>query len=232
MWGYGDYSGTSPTATWSPATSTAFFGYGYGDPDPDDLFDAAGGALTWAGTEVDWGYGGPAQLEADHILWASSQRLPDDGGEIIELRAEWPTTGPWRVKMIQGYTATTFPLASSPLPYCSSPVPGFAERCYTNEIEVEELGTLVTKPGSILRFVLPVLPTGSYDVKLEADAPGLLNTTVTLEGVCEVIYRNRAVETYSFRRRFPQSFTLGVREISTEPLLGVHSDATGDEELP
>ncbi len=232
MWGFGDLAGASPAASWSPVTSTAFFGWGYGDPDPDDVFDAAGGALTWAGTEVDWGYGDPAQLEADHILWVSAQRLPDDGGEIIELRAEWPVVGPWRVVMIQGYTSVTFPQATAPLPFCSSPTPGFADRCYTNEVEVEELGTLVTKPGAILRFVLPVLPTGSYDVRLEADAPGLLETTILLEGVCEVIYRNRAVETYTFRRRFPKLYTLGVRELSTEPLLGVHTDAAGDEDPP
>ena len=80
MWGYGDIAGAAPLTTLTPATGTAHFGFGWGAPDPDDLFDAAGGALTWGGVEIGWGFGDPATLEADHILWASESDLPDDGG--------------------------------------------------------------------------------------------------------------------------------------------------------
>jgi hypothetical protein len=155
--------------------------------------------------------------------------MPDDGGEIVEVQGDWPEIGPWRITCVQSFTTQTFPEATAPLPYCSSPVPGYAERCYTDTVEVEELGSMVTKPGTSLRFVIPILPPGVYDVKIELPPPALLGSEIVLEKAFTVVWRNRSIETYTYRRRFPSNYSLGVRNITIEPLLGVHADADEDE---
>ena len=229
MRGYGEPAGSSPAAVahdgGTLTTTRTWFGWGWGDPDPDTLHTAAASGLTWAGTETDWSYGDPATLESDHILWMSSQRMPDEGGEIVELQAEWTETGPWRIRLIQAFTGAVFG-------YANSPQPGDGIDCYTDTIEVEELGSLVTKPGARLRFVLPPLPTGAYDVQIESASPALLGSALLLENAVEVVYRSRALQTYAYRRRFPKPYSLGVRELSVEPLLGVHPNADADEGAP
>jgi hypothetical protein len=150
----------------------------------------------------------------------------------VELRAEWPDIGPWRIKLEQRFTGAFFPPATAPSPYVNSPVPGQGVDITTNTVEVEELGALVTKPGSRLMFVLPPLPPGAYNVKIEAPPPALLGSDITITGAFEVIHRNRALETYTYRRRYPEPYSMGVRELTTEPLLGLHPDADGDEGDP
>lgn len=231
MRGYGDPAGETPTAT-TPATATTWFGWGWGDPDPDTLHAAASSGLTWSGAEIEWGYGDEAYLEAAHILVVSSQRQPDDGGEIVELRAEWPSIGPWRIRLVQRFTGATFPQADAPSLYVNSPQPGQGIDVETNRVEVEEAGELVTKPGTRLRFVLPPLPPGAYSVRIEAPPPALLGSELTVEGALEIIHRGRPLEVYTHRRRYPEPYSVGVRELTAEPLLGLHPDADGDEGAP
>ena len=224
MRGYGDPAGKTPTAT-TPATATAWFGWGWGDPDPDTLHAAASSGLTWDGTETEWGYGDEGQLGSAHVLVVSRQRQPDNGGVIVELRAEWPSIGPWRIRLVQRFTGVTFDAVNSPQP-------GKGTDVETNRVEVEEAGALVTKPGTRLRFVLPPLPPGAYNVRIEAPPPALLGSELTVVGALEIINRGRPVEVYTHRRRYPEPYSVGIREITAEPLLGLHPDADGDEGAP
>jgi len=203
------------------------FGWGYGDPDPDATYAAASAGLSWSGSPIEWGWGDPAVLDPDWILWVGATHQPDDGGEILELQTAWPEIGPWRIQLIQHWTGTIFPSPTSPLPYCKSPVPGFAERCYTNIVRTEVGGVMVDLPGTRLRFVLPVLPPGIYDVKVEL--VGILLPPILIQGAFRVIYRNRALETYVYRNRFPRLYSLGQRLAPAEILLGI--DPESDEEI-
>ncbi len=209
MWGWGD---SDPLVA---PTATTHFGWGWGSPDPDSLFTASGFATPWSGTDIDWGWGDPAQLEESHITWTTPTTLPDDGGEIVELNADWSTVGPWTVVCKQTFSTGSYA--------ANSATPGFATRCYTNTVEIEELGAIVTVPGTSLRFSLPVLPTGIYNLEITNGAD-----SVVMLGAFEVIHRKRALETYAYRRRFPSPYELGSRSIAVDLLLGIDADADLD----
>ena len=221
MYGFGDPSGQHPDSSLGPAgaelpVSVDHFGWGFGDPVPKP----------WSGSDLDWGFGDPATLLSDHVLWVSPKELPDDGGEIVMLVAEWPSVGPYTVRCVQSHTGQLFPEADAPLPFCNSPTPGNGERCYTNVIEEVIGGVIVPTPGTTLRFVLPVLPPGRYDVQITP--PGGL-APILLTGAMEVIWRGRAMEVYAIRNRWPMRFASGQRAMRYEDLLGY--DPASDEEV-
>lgn len=216
--GYGE-----PTAIVGAPEPPAYFGWGWGDPDPDTLHAAASSGLTWSGTEIEWGYGDPAVLSASWISWLSPDEQPDDGGEIVELQAEWPEIGPWRITLEHHFTGAAFPPATAPQIACQSPVPGFGTDCYTNVVTVEIAGTLVEEPGTKLRVALPVLPPGVYDVHIRP--ANSIVPPIVLAGAFRVIRRGRAMEVYSLRRRFPAFWQLGPRLELAETLLGIDPES-------
>jgi hypothetical protein len=193
--------------------SSADFSFSYDAPD-EYLFD---------GQEIEWGFGEPPMLSEVAILWLSSREMPDDGGEIVELLSSWPEIGPWKVRCIQSFTGQIFPKPTAPLPFCNSPIPGLAERCYTSIVEENVGGLLVPIPGPSLRFVLPILPPGKYDIEL---IPLAGVPVISLPAALEVVWRNRSSQVYRLRNRVPMTYNNGQRTIKYEALLGFDDEST------
>jgi hypothetical protein len=229
MYGFGEPSGDTPDSSLGPPggelnVSVDYFAWGWGDYRPEDWVIPP--SIVWDGMEHDWGFGDPETLADDHILWLSPTELPDDGGEIITLVAPWPEIGPYRVKCIQTYTGQKFPEATSPLPFCNSPIPGNGGDCYTNILEEVVAGVIAPTPGTKLKFVLPILPPGVYSVEL-TPPNGL--APITLQHAMEIVWRNRAVQVYMIRNRWPMTFEAGQRSLRYEDLLGY--DPESEEEI-
>jgi hypothetical protein len=213
VYGFGEPSGQTPDLGLLPV-GVDYFAWGFGDADPAILSG-----------EIDWGFGDPETLADDHVLWVSASELPDDGGEIVVLIAPWPEIGPYRIKCIQSHTGQQFPQASSPLPYCNSPVPGGGGDCFTNIIDEVIGGVVFPTPGTTLRFVLPILPPGIYDVEITAP-DGL--SAIRLSRAMSIVWRNRAVQVHMIRNRWPAIFEAGQRSTRYETLLGF--DPESEEE--
>ena len=227
MYGFGEPSGQTPDTTLGPASNlnvgVDYFAWGFGDPDPHTA--SAPAFPTWAG-ESDWGFGDPETLISDHILWTDPKVLPDDGGTIVTLTSTWPSIGPYTIKCVLTHTGQQFPEATAPLPFCKSPAPGFAERCYTDILRQKTWwGGVVPAPGNKLRFVLPVLPPGRYSV--EITPPN--GPKIVLSNIMEIVWRNRSTQEYSIRNRWPEFFETGQRSARYEPMLGY--DPESEEEL-
>ena len=229
MRGYGDPAGQEITAFTSDTTTVFPWVLGYGDPDADTVYAAAShsDSFSLVGPHG-WNYGDPAQLDNSSVLIASSKQVPDEGGVIVELLGDWPEIGPWRIRLQQVHTGLYFP---GPSTYANSPSPGSGIDVETNKVEVEELGALVTKPGSVLRFVLPPLPTGMFSVSINTVVP-LPTSEIVTEDLLEVIHRSRPLEVYTHRRRYPSPYSVGVRELTAESLLALAVEADGDESDP
>ena len=220
MYGFGEPSGVSPDKSLGPVGNELpvyadHFAWGFGDPV----------LSTWV-NEIDWGFGDPETLTDDGILWVSPNELPDDGGEIITLLAQWPEIGPYTVKCIQTHTGQQFPEATAPLPFCNSPVPGQGEKCFTNIVETTQGGVIIPAPGSKLRFVLPILPPGIYDIEL---TPPNGANKIYLYKAMEIIWSNRATQVYMIKNRWPNFFSAGQRTMRYEDFLGY--DKESEEEI-
>lgn len=222
MYGFGEPSGQTPDLSLGPtgnefAVGVDHFGWGFGDPRPEDAFDPA-----WAGDEIDWGFGDPEQLLSEHIQILTPREMPDDGGEIVLLVSAWPEIGPYQIKCVQSFTGQNFPEPTAPLPFCSSPIPGDGADVYTDIKEEIVAGVLQPLPGPNLKFVLPILPPGIYDIEL---LPPGAPTPIILPFALEVIWRNRSVEQYAIRQRHPSIYSVGQRIARYEVLLGYDSES-------
>lgn len=120
--------------------------------------------LGFAGGES--GHASPIVYEAEDLplpvtLWRAFQSQDNydtfgfdpaysaDGGELCEAHAAWPTSGPYLAQLV-GQDSVVYPGASEG---CYGGVPGLADALYTNA------------SGQILRFAIPRVPQGTYDLK-------------------------------------------------------------------
>lgn len=216
MFGFGSPSGTTPDTSLGPsgnelAVFADHFDWGFGDPEP----------TAWAGDSEEWGFGEPSPLKSDHISWFGTTLIPDDGGSIALLIADWPEIGPWKVKCIHSETDQVFPQATDSLLYCNSPVPGLLDNVYTNVVKSTVAGVTMPTAGTQLRFVIPSLPPGIYD--LELHNPGNPEK-IKIENIFRVVWRNRSQEVYAIRNRWPLIFEAGQRTLRFEEMLGYDSE--------
>jgi hypothetical protein len=174
--GYG-----SPTLIGGVDPAPNSYDWGYGSPTP----------TTWDATEYDTGYGAPRiELITESVqlvLESGVPWLPDSGGVIVTMVATWPTTGPFRVRL-RDQTGVPYPIEGG---FCHSGKVGQGSDIYVAD---------ATAPDE-LRFVMPPVPVGLYDVEV---LWGLgWGTVGVVDNLIDAVFRNRSVPTYRVRRRLP-----------------------------
>ena len=126
----------------------------------------------------------------------SALRVSDEGGHVITLAADWPNSGPYFVKF-RNTEGDVLPLDRG----AYGLVPGYADEVYVS--------------GSKLRFGMPPLDSGIYDVLVFSG--GLLYQT--LPEAIEVVPRLRAWPIgYAFISSFATRWKLGPRRVELEDL--------------
>jgi hypothetical protein len=121
---------------------------GLGDA-PVDWGDGSPTPASWDADSADLGDGSPSAFGLVAEL-VGGRVFRDDGGEIVELRAEWPTVGPFRVRL--------YDVEGAAVPsdvYLHSGVPGQGALAYANAAR------------DTLRCVLPPAPPGIYTIRIE-----------------------------------------------------------------
>jgi len=181
-WGFG-----SPSSI--PGSSQTVHDWGFGSPTPA-LLDAS---------RIDTGFGSPFGSEvAPQVDLADGQAIPDDGGTVINLTANWMEEGPYSVRLLDA-ESTLFPVATD----CYSAVPGQGNVCYTDAAK------------GVLKFSTPRLPVGIYSIRLQWGA----GNEVTLSNALTVVRRNRSINTVRIRTRYPKVYVTGPRSIRGEKVL-------------
>ena len=190
---------------WSPSygDGSSGWGLGYGDgesgwghpyarigsgaPGSPPIIPPGGGGGGGSGEEGDSGGGGPDAGAPAGV------RYGDEGGYIITLLGNpWPA-GPLFVRL-RDAASDIWP---STVPGCWGADPGFGAELYPS------------RDMKRLRFVLPPLPLGVYDL-LVFQGGSLL---VTYEDAIEVVRRGRAwPQGYEFARKFPDHWPTGMRQ--------------------
>lgn len=184
-----------------PATST-FLGYrppqttvnlwGFGDT--TEYRDTYGDASTEAG------FGDPRSIVAVTID-EELRTQPDNGAVKITLTGDWPIRG----GDASGYMVSFVDAGLNEYP-CYGCVPGYGYRAQTDRARQR------------LSFISPPVATGTYDIKIQFYDGGL--QTITIADIIEVVYRNRRIELYALRQRFPMPpYNTGRARIDEEPLL-------------
>lgn len=165
--------------------------WGFGSPEPSPYHDG------------DTGFGSPFTGLTVEIVAAlpGDGTFGDDGGYIVEVRAEWPVTGPYRFRLIDG--ADEYPETT----YCYSAVAGQGTACHVANVGVD-----------FCRFALPVAPPATYDLQIEwGDNYG---SSALVVGAITIVTRNRAREVFAYRNRLPSIYKAGARTSNREPLSG------------
>ena len=174
--------------------------FGGVDPDPNS-YDWGYGSKTpvagWAATEFDTGYGSPRielVVEAVQLVLESGVPwLPDDGGVMVTLVASWPVKGPYRVRL-RDQVSVPFPVEGG---FCHSGKAGMGSDIYVADILAPDE----------LKFVMPPVPPGLYDVEvLWGPDFGDIGVVTML---IDVVFRNRSVPSYRIRHRFPPLYKTG-----------------------
>lgn len=158
--------------------------WGFGSPIPS----------SWGLAEADTGFGSPIVfvVGAAVVSGAGAGEFADEGGAIVEITGAWPVVGPYTVTLIDaaGGTAPAY-----------SAVPGQGAACQTD----------VTQER--LRFALPPLATGAYDVRVQWSGGDQ-----TFEGLVIVVPRARPLDVYAGRARIPfESYPRGASLARDEP---------------
>ena len=206
MWGFG-----APDSV-GAATAETQYDWGFGDPVP------AG----WAFTDLDWGFGDEAPQNMVVVVLTTPTLLPDDGGEVVRMKAAWPTLGPYRVKLFDHFTNTLVAQAQSPLRFTDKGIVvqrSHALDCFSNERLVVQGDQMQRLPGKYVYFVLPVLPASKYDVELTWGAN--FAERILLSQAIEVIQRGRSQEQWAIRSTYPDIYATGARAPALEKPLGV-----------
>jgi hypothetical protein len=191
--------GSLSTLTGSP------FDWGDGSPTPS----------SWDATTTDAGDGSPSVFGLAVEVIGGHRVYRDDGGEIVELLAEWPGAGPYRVSLVD--------VEGARVPsdgYCYGLVAGSGQVAYAN------------RALDTLRVALPPGPPGIYIVRVEwqpgialsgRPAPSTLDWTESAEAVTPIrlAARYRQPQTWSLRSLLPPEVyrAAGPRGHRTEPLL-------------
>lgn len=176
--------------------------HGYGSPDTIGGIDPEVGEYdlgygspdTYAGSgTLDTGYGSPFLVFAAEsaTIEVATQQINDDGGAIVDILADWPTKGPYRVRLLD---PNLLPYPS--VGFCYSGVPG-------------QGSSLWLRVGGYdnLRFVAPPAPPGVYALEVNYGA-GFLQQTI-ISAAISIITRNRSDEVYAMRRRLPDPYLTG-----------------------
>lgn len=138
---------------------------GFGSPpdDPDGAETGFGAPVDPDAPDGESGYGEPLIYTSADSLGMTLRRAftgtaenerrgfdpayAEDGGEIVEVKAAWPISGPYMVKL-RDMAGTLYPDGS----YARSGVPEQWDQLYANASR------------DYLRFALPKLPRGVYDL--------------------------------------------------------------------
>jgi hypothetical protein len=90
----------------------------------------------------------PFSTDAENRRRGFDAAFAEDGGELVEVRGNWPIVGPYRVQL-EDMAGGLWPGAEAG---CKAAVPEAGDRVYTNA------------SGEFLRFALPKLPRGVYNL--------------------------------------------------------------------
>lgn len=180
-----------------------YYDFGFGDVPPDG----------WTGDLLDLGFGDvpvPQQALVAYLLpvQTDDHLYPDDGGEIMELAADWKQAagvGPYRVRLLDSNGTAWPPVADAD--GCYSARQGKGTACETNAAK------------SKLLFAMPRVPPGVYDIEV-AWGPGY-GILFVIEKALRAIYRGRSLQVYSLRRTFPGTITTGARTPSLDRKLAL-----------
>lgn len=207
---------------------------GWGSPDTPApvspiIFDSGWGS-SGAGPEFDRGWGSPDYGDRVLVFLASPAIVPDDGGLLIRLFADWPSVGPYRVVLLDSYTGKQHPIAVDQIA-CTAPLrftrlgdiaPRPADEWF--DCFIEPRATVVfgdpdpQGPQQYLVFVLPPVPPGLYDVRVTFGANFGIVLDVTR--ALRVVYRGRGREQWSMRTTFPHYYVAGPLAARGETKLG------------
>lgn len=136
------------------------------------------------------GFGSPGILPHGlGIMFAGLEydAYPDDGGEVVRLIGDWPSRGPYRVRVQLTAGGVLEPEGK---PGCYSGLIGQGHLCYTDPLR------------QVLSFILPPLEPGEYTVHVYAGESAALGATVSVGGLT-VVRRLHADEIYRARAVFP-----------------------------
>jgi len=178
----------SPTLIGGVDPDPGSYDWGFGSPTP----------AAWDDTEYDTGFGSPrieliveqvaVIMPVTEVPW-----MPDDGGVVVTVMAQWPSKGPFRVRL-RDQSNVAYPLAGGYV-HSGNVNTGF-------DIYVAD-----TSAPDELRFVLPPLPVGLYDIEFLWGIG--LGTSAIATKLLDVVFRNRSMPTYRIRGRFPQEWKTG-----------------------
>ena len=173
-------------------TPSPYFDWGFGDPPPS----------IWGGTPPDFGFGDPDGIFAPLVLaQAGVTHYPDNGGSRINIQGPWPVHGPFRVRLLDAFTAAPFP-PTSKMPGCYGG-PGLLSAAQTDSRR------------RVLSFYTPPLPPGLYDIEITWNPGGI----VLLPKALRIVYRSRYPEVYALRKTFGNVFKTGPKDGRVEPWL-------------
>lgn len=173
--------------------------YGFGSP--SNLGAGAGGDQGFGSFDLVPQGINPQPPSLDHRYY------PDDGGEIVRIVGDWPSRGPYRIRLTDDGGATLHPLG---LVGCYSGVIGQGASCYTDRFQ------------RVLPFVLPPLPgpyPRAYDIWVDrGDLGGGILIRKIISGELSVYVRTQAEEIYSVRQTFPPLYKTSARSWALEDL--------------
>jgi len=172
------------------------YDYGYGTPTAFLLGVDPADPANWQDT----GYGSPfASVVVQFPL--SGLVVPDDGGFVVRLPADWPTVGPYQVSLI-GVTGAVFP--------CHTVYEGAGGPfdCFTDD-DAEKL-----------RFATPRLYVGVFDLEISWLEGGL--QVLNYPAAVTVERRTRHPSVYTVRAGFPKApyRAIGPRALNSLRTLG------------
>lgn len=138
------------------------------------------------------GWGHPYTISVDTGAGAG-KRVSDEGGDLITLMSDWDASGPYKITLRDG-DGTVWPQSGRG---CWGARPGFGDELYTS------------RDGKRLRFVVPPLPAGTYDIVVER---GGLEIVVDEDAIV-VVRRNRYWPIgYAMGRKLPATWPNGARQ--------------------
>lgn len=125
--------------------------------------------------------------------WATALAVVgDEGGELVRVRADFPTAGPWRVQLVGAFEGQVFPQDrwGCLAPFVFGPLGVVKER-------QDEWGCVAS--GGVLWFVTCAAPPGLYDVLCRAQ--GL---EVRFAAAVRVVTQAPCAMTRPLRASFPE----------------------------
>ena len=215
MWGFGEPDAFG-SATTNKAPTLNSYGWGFGDPDTASVTTGSGTSTIQLSVHLyyDWGFGDVPKF-ADAVtvpMLLSPAIVPDNGGIIVAIHGDWPTFGPYYIQLQHTVTEKTFPTNQV---FCNS-LPGVGTACAPPAKPLAE--GVEPSPSDYLRFTVPQLLPGVYDVRIyHVDQP--LEPVKVVDEALRVEWRMRTHITYRLRFSLSGWFEAGVRDPAVEKRL-------------